>query len=783
MIGKQIVHQISAITGEFVSHGRIKIKNPETEIALKCVSGFLFGFIISTAKVFGDRSPFGLGFVATASYSLTGVCSAAGVLLGYLTGNPLMWVMKYVAALILIFAVTLTFRKSEFSLSSWLAPANAGIVTASVGFIYLAETGVTSASILLFMLEAMLASSSAWAYNMLFKERAVYGSADTYDDIRSITAALFTVSSVLIAFAAVQFFDFVSLGRILAVLVVLLITFNGKMTYGCPAAIIIGIFLDAAENIAPYFTVIYGLSAMISGVFSRHGKYLFALSFVFVSSAAAVWSYTDMRAVAALIEVLAASLIFIAVPNKAISAVGALLPSYQSGNGAARACEYTRRRIEQAAAAFRELYETVRDASGEGKNDADIAAVFDKAADMVCRKCPMVSKCWQIDYQSTLNVLNDISTLMVEKGSVAPEDFPEYFAGSCRHIDELSSAISQEVRAMLYRRSYRSRLLERQGVAYNQYSDISAVLKGLASELTARNDFDSAAEHRLLKYLKSLDIPASAAVFRDSGGRLHAELSGRGLYKLRKMPDYLDRLSVVLETRLCTSELRNSADRIELLEAEPLTALVGIASSKKTGQAVSGDSCTYFKTDEGTLYIILSDGMGTGSKAAESSLGAVHILERFLRAGISPEVAIRILNGLMLLKNETDTVCATVDLMCISLFTGETKIFKYGAAPSYIRKSSGVSKISCRSFAAGLGASTDDGPDIVRLKLRPSSIAVITSDGVIGDGDDEWLRSFIEEYEGASPKELARNIVRTACDKFGSDDDMTVLTVFMEERN
>lgn len=136
----------------------------------------------------------------------------------------------------------------------------------------------------------------------------------------------------------------------------------------------------------------------------------------------------------------------------------------------------------------------------------------------------------------------------------------------------------------------------------------------------------------------------------------------------------------------------------------------------------------------------------------------------------------------MLLKNETDTVCTTVDLMCISLFSGETKIFKYGAAPSYIKKSSGVSKISSHSFAAGLGSSVDNGPDIIRLKLSPSSIAVITSDGILGNGDDRWIRTFIDEYEGSNPKDLAKAIIRSSFDKFGCDDDMTVLTVFMEER-
>lgn len=782
LTGNQIIHRVSAITEEFVSHGRVKIKNPEADLAIRCASGFLFGFIISTAKIFGGRSPFGLGYAATRSFSLPDIFSIAGVTAGYLVSGSFSWAIKYIAALILIIAASLTFRKSEFILKEWFMPLNAGFMTFCIGFIYLADAGVTPINILLFMVEAILAAAGAWAYDAMFNEHNKRRSYDSYDDIRSITAVLFTLSSILIAVSSIEFFDFISLGRILASTVILLITFNGKSTYGCPAAIIIGVALDSAADISPYFTVIYGFAALVSGTFARHGKYIFALSFVFVSSAAAVWSYTGMMAVAALCEVLFGAVIFIVLPKKLIFSVGALLPSYQYGNGAVRARDYTRKRIEQTASAFRELYESVREADNENGEDINIASVFDNAADKICRKCPFVVKCWQLDYQNTLNVLNDITETMMQKGSVSPQDFPVHFADSCKHIDEFSDAISQEIRRSLYHHSYKNRLLEKQGAAYNQYADIAAVLNGLAADLAVRNEFETEAEHRLLKYLKSLDISASVAVFRDRGGRLHAELSGPRLYKLSRTPGYLDRLSSILETRLCTSELRNSAEHIELLEAEPFTASVGIAAAKKSGQTVNGDRGTYFKTDEGMLYIILSDGMGTGTEAAKCSGSAVHILERFLRSGVSPEAAIRILNGLMLLKNANDTICVTVDLMCISLFTGETKIFKYGAAPSYVRKSNGVSRIDCHSFAAGLGTCPDDRPDVIRLKLLPSSIAVIASDGVMENGDDKWLRTYIEEYEGTSPKELARNIIRSSIDKFGSVDDMTVITVFMEER-
>ena len=87
-----------------------------------------------------------------------------------------------------------------------------------------------------------------------------------------------------------------------------------------------------------------------------------------------------------------------------------------------------------------------------------------------------------------------------------------------------------------------------------------------------------------------------------------------------------------------------------LLEAEPLAVSVGIAALKKRGEKVSGDRGSYFKTDSGVLCVILSDGMGTGSEAAKESAEIVGILEKFLRSGADPAVAMKLLNSVMLLR-------------------------------------------------------------------------------------------------------------------------------------
>lgn len=175
--------------------------------------------------------------------------------------------------------------------------------------------------------------------------------------------------------------------------------------------------------------------------------------------------------------------------------------------------------------------------------------------------------------------------------------------------------------------------------------------------------------------------------------------------------------------------------------------------------------------------------MGTGEDAAAESVEAVEILERFLRSGVEPATAMKILNSVMLLRNGDEWGFATVDLMCVDLFTGETSFYKYGAAPSYVRTGKSVRRVTGESLAAGLMSGEGSAPDVVRMRLKPGSVAVIASDGVITGDDDAWLREQLrDESDDKDMKTLAREVLRKAADEYGAADDMTVLAVRVDAR-
>ncbi len=109
-------------------------------------------------------------------------------------------------------------------------------------------------------------------------------------------------------------------------------------------------------------------------------------------------------------------------------------------------------------------------------------------------------------------------------------------------------------------------------------------------------------------------------------------------------------------------------------------------------------------------------------------------------------------------------------------------MFKYGAAPSYLRRGSSVRRIKGKSLAAGLGVPPHDAPDQLKMDLKADSMAVIISDGVTAGLDDGWLCELVSKFEGQDPRELAGLIIDTASEKFGAEDDMTVIVICVSER-
>lgn len=747
----------------------------QNEIAIRIAElavRFAVSAILSGGKIFGDYSPFGAGWVGAAGAGTPGIVSAIGAFWGYLSSRDILHSIKYIGIILLIVTAAFVFKNTKFYAKTWFMPAVVSFMTACIGFVYVLDSGFAFSHTVFYVAEVVLAGASAYFYRLALSPFCdTLGSEERMQRMVSI---LLLITAVLSSLARIFVLADMSVGRIMALFLIMAAAYKGGAGNGAVVGVAAGISIMAALGDSAT-AIIYACTGMLSGVFSRRGKLSYTVIFVLIHTASALLFWNDT--IALFYEMFVAAVFFILVPTSVLPPARGLLSGEFFGTN--RLKRYTSERVDKIAQSFEELYETVKNNCGADKNDNDIASVFDAAAEKICRDCSMSGRCWTKEYNFTVNAMNDASRAMMKNGVLTERDLPEHFRNRCIELRSLIDEINTQLKAMLYRRQYKNRLKENKNTLYEQYMDMSMILNDISQEIGSDAQSEPRIERRLNKYLDGSNIAATAAVFRDKSGRLHIEIEGPSVQNMENDEQYLDKLSAAAGVRLCRKLDEGSS--MTLLEAEPLAACVGIASARKKGEVVSGDKGTYFKTDEGELCIILSDGAGSGREAERESRDAVHILESFLKAGIKAETALKILNSVMLLRSEDDPGCATVDLLCIDLFTGRARVYKYGAAASYIRRGGIVKRISTRSLAAGLSADPSR-PELIKFRLGKGDWAIVASDGVSVGGDDDWLMTLLQDREAHSAKDMAMAIIEQAMERYHCDDDMTVLAVALEER-
>lgn len=746
----------------------------------RCTMFFLLGLVMSCARVLENGAPFGMAMVACSGPGVYGVFALTGASLGYLVSGGVEWGIRYIAAAVLVYTIAFIFQELKVYKREFFMPCAAGLVMAVTGF--LGSFSVTAGSVPL-IAELFLETCLAFGGSYFFREALSGGLRTTESaELKHSVSVMIMLSCILMAFSRIALFSVVSIGRFLALILVMTSAMKGGMLTGAAVGTVLGLAMDVTGTGAPFYTMAYAFSGLLSGVFGKHGRLFFVLAFILSGALSVVCAWNQEVYISALFETFSASVIFMLLPASFLNHVGLILQSMERGSGESGLRRFAALKVKNLSEAYGELYETVKKSLEEPYNDENIARVFDRAADQVCVQCRHKNRCWNAEYVDTLSAMNNATQAMQEHGSLSVEDLPGFFREKCTGLPAFVTAVNGELRAMSYRRQLRAKLSENRSVAWGQYNDMAQMLGRVADELGSINGADPLAERRLIRYLRSLDIDAETAVFRDGGGRLRVVIESGRLTPLTRDENYLEKLSSAVGVRLCQPrELTEGCSKLTLLEAEPLAVSVGIAAMKKRGEKVSGDKGTYFKTDAGVLCVILSDGMGCGDDAARDSAQVVAILEKFLRSGVDPAVAMKVLNSVMLLRGGDNWGFATVDLMCVDLFTGETCFYKYGAAPSYVKSGKSIRRIKGETLAAGLSSGEGIAPDLVRMRLRPGSTAIIASDGVIVDAEDDWIKNLL--MRGFDDmKALARSTLKEAEKVYGANDDMTVVTVRVEER-
>ena len=136
------------------------------------------------------------------------------------------------------------------------------------------------------------------------------------------------------------------------------------------------------------------------------------------------------------------------------------------------------------------------------------------------------------------------------------------------------------------------------------------------------------------------------------------------------------------------------------------------------------------------------------------------------------------LNHAMRLRSELREGFTTVDLLTLSLKSGDGLLFKYGAAPSYIKRGSRVRRITCSSLPAGLETGGEP-PERTEVLLERGSYFVMITDGVADGKEDAWLQELLRDWEGDNPQLLVSAILADSLERRGEGDDAGAVVLYL----
>ncbi len=744
---------------------------------LKQLGVMAVGFFMARTGFIGGVSPLGAAFSSGVPIDYL-ISSALGSFLGYLMPSQEISALGYTAALLAVTAI-------RFITQGLKDISRSAVWSSIVAFSVVCGVSIASAGgeITEFLRHGIFEGALAGVFAYFFKKAGEISFNSTKLSLEQTAALLISVSLALTSVYSVQF-DGISVGRIATFLLILLSARYGRVGVSAVCGIAAATAGCLAEMNTSY-ALIFCFSALLSGIISNYGKVVTALAPILISLGFVAISSASKPALVALAETAAAGVIFIIIPKATAVTVGKLFSPVTVTPDQKGLRRTLTMRLGLAATALHGVSETVEDVARclAITQKPNFAKVLHDIENDACKGCSFHIYCWEKQRTVTVDAILGMSEAVRRCRPISFAEVPEEFYERCLRQERFESSLTKHYSEFMSLVSAEKRVSEMRGVVADQMNGIADMLLELSDEFKTAQNYDIALASRASSALKELDICADeCSCIVDKYGRLTVEIS---LMKAPEIPinrrRILERLEEVCEREFEPPEINRCGRSyyITATEKAVLSIDCGYTQFNQGKMAHCGDTCRYFFDGRGRFVVIISDGMGSGGRAAVDSAMTAGLTERLIKAGFGYDCTLRMVNSAMLYKS-TDESLATLDISCIDLYNGKTELFKAGAAPTVVRRNGRTGRAECKSLPAGI--LHEVGFDKATVTLAEDDVLLMMSDGVCNDGTD-WICAEVEAFRDGGAKQLADRIATGARRrrKDGHDDDITVFAAIIEK--
>ena len=745
---------------------------------LKQIGFAAMGFFMARTSLWNGMAPLGAALTAGVPKRYI-IVAATGSLLGYLMPLSDVSALRYTAVLLAVFSIRLLLSglKGIGSSAVW-AGVNASTVVTAVGLISNSGQGIFNA-VVYSVAEGLLAGFGAY-----FIRRAGTVTSNSRGNTPEQTAALLISVALVLTSVMRVGFDEISVGRAVATVLILFSARYGRIGTACVCSVAVAAAVILSGGRAETAAVMC-ISGLLAGVLISLGRFAVVLAPIAVTGAWALLSGADTLSVAMLIEASAAGIIYAIIPKTVTAGLGTVIAPEVITPDTKGLRRTLTMRLGLASAALHGVSETVEEVSSclSLSNKPNFAAVLHKTENEACKGCSFHNYCWEKQKSNTVDAILAMSETVRRGQPITMAQVPEDFSERCLRIERFEDALTKHYSEFLSNIAAERRVAEMREVMAGQMNGIADMLNELSDEFKTAQKYDINMAGRVAGALKELDISADeCSCVVDKYGRMTVEI------KLLHEPELpinrlrvLQRLESTCERDFEPPEI-NRVGRtfyITATEKAVLSVDCGCTQFNQGKNQHCGDTCRYFFDGRGRLVVIVSDGMGSGGRAAVDSAMTAGLAERLIKAGFGYDCTLKLVNSAMLYKS-TDESLATLDISCIDLFSGKTELLKAGAAPTLVRRNGRTGRAECHSLPAGI--LNEVGFDRAVVTLKEDDVLIMMSDGVCTDGTD-WICAEIEGFKDGGAKQLSERIATAARRRRrdGHDDDITVFAAIVEK--
>lgn len=573
----------------------------------------------------------------------------------------------------------------------------------------------------------------------------------------------------------------------LAALLVLVAAYCWRESGGAAAGTCAGAALALAGQ-EPATAAVFALGGLLAGVFCFHGgrrssgKELpsavltvpvaggFALACVFyVTLRSAVPDPADTVMFA--IECMTAIALFIAVPGKQWNRLRITLAAANEAMLAPADSEACLK-VSQTAGALRKVGEFVSEvAQGLEKLNAPVEqSIYAGVEESLCKGCVEYSYCYE-DRAEASRVFHLGAVKQLRRGSeFSLEDMlllrrESGLALPCRAPEQLRASLLRSYDIYAARETCVQAESQLRRAAAAQFDAVSELMEELSDQLARQSAFETEAAQSAIRVLEDHGFHTRAvSCVRSAGANNAAQLTAavrpeKGHSSREELTRALRRATGIVFDLPAACPLPGEDGALFTFSQQPQFQFsTGAVQMSSSSSDYCGDYFDCFNDGHGREVLVISDGMGTGGRAAVDSALATEIFSSLARSGLSFAGAMRIANQALLLKSCEETL-ATLDAAGVNLYTGEVEFCKAGGAVSFIRQGGKASKVELSALPAGILRNIN--PAEHHVKLSAGDIIVLVSDGMLCDSDS-WLCDELALWKDENMQALAEHLAARA---------------------